>query len=324
MKSTLKILFLDFWDQFDNNNNLIIDALKDYYNLQILNGNNTQNPDVIFYSNFGISNILYKDIIRIYVTGERDCPDFNLCDYAIGLVDLTFSNRYYRFNIFHMYEDQITQIKKDLIFSYPIPTNRESFCCVVSNIERNPIFFDFYQNLSKYKKIYSGGRWNNNIGESIKNKFLFLNQHKFNICFENELIPGYVTEKIYHAFLCDTIPIYWGDEFVNKEFKDMEFININNYKDINEAIEIIKEIDNNDNLYLSMINKNRETNLPTLDKEINNLGSFLFQSIQRGKTINLNRGIEKKMFSYLEAIYQLQNSPTYKLFRKCKQFFTKL
>ena len=34
--------------------------------------------------------------------------------------------------------------------------------------------------------------------------------YRFVLCFENELYPGYVTEKVFDAWTAGTIPIYWG------------------------------------------------------------------------------------------------------------------
>lgn len=35
-------------------------------------------------------------------------------------------------------------------------------------------------------------------------------QYRFALVFENNRVPGYVTEKITNALLADTVPIYWG------------------------------------------------------------------------------------------------------------------
>jgi hypothetical protein len=49
------------------------------------------------------------------------------------------------------------------------------------------------------------------FGNQVKHKFPVGNQFKFTIAFENDLYPGYVTEKLLEAYLCRSIPIYWGD-----------------------------------------------------------------------------------------------------------------
>lgn len=318
-KNILKVRFEDFWTSFDIKDNFILQALKEYFTVEIVTSKDSSKPDVVFFSNFGLKNYKYSNCIRIYITGEADCPNFNICDYATGLVDLKFSNRYLRLNFFYLSKDQYIELKQNSMENICDLINRESFCCIVSNKERNPIFFNFYNKLSKYKKISSGGKWNNNIGVNVNNKFKFINKFKFNICFENELIEGYVTEKIYHSFLCDTIPIYWGSDYVNYEYQGFKFIYINKYNTIDEAIKDIIEIDNNNDLYLSLIKNNKKRVLPILNNEITKLGEFLNSSINQGSIINYNRGIYNKFYLYMKSLYELQNSSLYKIYRQLKK-----
>ena len=82
-----------------------------------------------------------------------------------------------------------------------------------------------------------------------------------------KVIHGYCTEKIIDAFKTRTIPIYYGDKNIEEEFKKTSFINCNNKKDIDKVIDKIKEIDNNDDLYLKMINEKMRQ---YYDKTVNN------------------------------------------------------
>jgi len=49
------------------------------------------------------------------------------------------------------------------------------------------------------------------FGNRVKHKFPLGSEFKFTISFENDSYPGYVTEKLLEAYLCGSIPIYWGD-----------------------------------------------------------------------------------------------------------------
>jgi len=77
----------------------------------------------------------------------------------------------------------------------------------------------FFEILSAYKRVDSGGRWNNNIGGAIGDRYNnfraskceWLQDYKFHICFENSSYPGYLTEKLFDAYAAGCIPIYWGD-----------------------------------------------------------------------------------------------------------------
>ena len=76
----------------------------------------------------------------------------------------------------------------------------------------------FFDKLSTYKQVSSGGRFRNNIGGAVADKKAFQADHKFAIAFENTSYDGYCTEKLMEAFAAGTIPIYWGDPNVAKDF----------------------------------------------------------------------------------------------------------
>lgn len=58
------------------------------------------------------------------------------------------------------------------------------------------------------------GNWKRNTSDLQNNfnnnKNEFLKQYRFNLCAENTLSDGYVTEKIFNAISCDCIPLYAG------------------------------------------------------------------------------------------------------------------
>lgn len=101
----------------------------------------------------------------------------------------------------------------------------------------------------------------NNIGKTIDSKLNFQSKHKFVIAFENTSTPGYTTEIIVHAFAAGTIPIYWGNPEITKEFNPGSFINCHDYgltekgesKVILKIVDEIKRIDNDDFLYFKML-----------------------------------------------------------------------
>ncbi len=51
------------------------------------------------------------------------------------------------------------------------------------------------------------------------------------------------------------VPIYFGHEDVKKEFNTKSFINFNDFKDIDEFIKHIIEVDKNDKLYRNYLNE---------------------------------------------------------------------
>ena len=252
-KKTVKVKFVDFHKGFDPFNNDFYINLSEKYNVVL-----SENPDYLFYSVFGLEHLNY-DCIRIFYTGECYTPNFNECDYAIGFDRLDFGDRYIRIPIYRMnqYKEAYKQLFNRKPFTKEDLDKKEGFCSFVySNCFAQSARARMFDLLSRYKLVSSGGRYKNNIGGAVKDKNAFLNKHKFCIAFENASFAGYTTEKIVDAFAAYTLPIYYGDPDVIKDFNEKAFINCNNYSSLEEAIEYIKEIDQNDERYLQMMNEN--------------------------------------------------------------------
>lgn len=255
---TINICFVDFWNSFNENENVFIDTLKKHFEVKIVNPKDAQ---YVFYSLFGRDYLrLSRDKIFIFCTPENLCPDFNVCDYAIGFDMLDYGDRYFRmpYYVSKKYRHLVNLAEsKHKSNNIELLRQKTKFCSItVSNkgcaVSRREEFFNL---LVQYKMVDSGGRWNNNIGGPVRDKYTFDIEHKFSIAFENSSRPGYTTEKIIEAFAAKTIPIYWGDPEISKYFNERSFINANGYESFTDVIEIIKEIDNDDDLYMSYINQ---------------------------------------------------------------------
>jgi hypothetical protein len=251
MLKKVKINFVDFWKDFDKHNNFIYNSLKLNYEVEI-----SEYPDYIFFSNFGYDFLNYSDAIRIFYSGESIIPDFNLCDYAIGFHFLQFEDRYMRLPLFVLYDQELIKAEKkhqdnDKILSY-----KTDFCnFIYSNSKGDRKRKLFFEELSKYKFVSSGGSFLNNMGgKRVENKYLFQQKFKFTIAFENSHENGYTTEKILQAFSAKTIPIYWGNPKVEEDFNGKSFINCHSFKNFSQVIDLIKQIDSDDELFLRYIN----------------------------------------------------------------------
>lgn len=276
---TIKIDFIDFHRNFDKENNDFTNILRERYNVVI-----SKNPDYIFYSSFG-KNYLKYDCIRIFYTGECITPDFNHCDYAMAFDRLLIGDRYLRLPLYRIFKyrqfyDRLFTPQRNII-----DAEEREFCdFVYSNCFADDIRERLFKSLSEYKRVDSGGRYLNNVGGAIADKFDFQKRHKFSITIENGSYPGYSTEKIVEALAAGSIPIYIGDPDIANDFNENAFINGNRYSSIEEIVERVKEIDSNDELY----NKMRAENAVIEDKRNNDdLREFLFaifdQELERAK-----------------------------------------
>ena len=85
--------------------------------------------------------------------------------------------------------------------------------------------------------------------EEEKLKLLNKNPYKFLIAFENAVEDDYITEKIYHAYLTRSIPIFYGDKAVfDLVPANTSLIYANNYTP-KQLAELIQRIANDDSLY---------------------------------------------------------------------------
>lgn len=247
---TIKIKFVDEINQ--SYIDFMLEILKKRYDVLM-----TDEPDYIIYGPYGNHHLRYS-CIRIFYTSECYTPNFNECDYAIGFDRLDFGDRYMRIPLY-----QLFQYKKfyEMLKNRPVFTNEDlekktDFCnYVVSNSFVKDVRTEVFLKLCEYKRVNSGGRYLNNIGGAVKDKFAFQQKHKFSITFENCSYKGYSTEKIVDAFAANTIPIYWGDPDIDIDFNTNAFINCHQYSNIGEVVERVKEIDNDDDLYLKIMNE---------------------------------------------------------------------
>lgn len=250
-KNILKIKFLKY--PLMKTQQRLVDILREKFSVQLVD----KDPDFLVCSAFDTIEVLkYPDMVSILFTGENICPDFNVFDYAIGFDDLTFGDRYLRLPLYCFYPDFDSLCKgATLPESYEMMANRKFCSFVVSNGNgSDPIRAEFFKELNKYKKVDSAGRYMNNMGGGyLEDKRSFISEYKFNIAFENSSVLGYTTEKIMEPMVVNSIPIYWGNKDVAKDFNTESFVNLHDYSSIEACISHIIELDQDDDKYMSML-----------------------------------------------------------------------
>lgn len=272
--------FCGFFKNFDPYVFPISRMMLDSYHLEIAD---FKQADYVMFSTFDESHwSVPDDSIKIFYTGENITPDFNACDYAIGFDWMEFGDRYLRFPLYYTYGKELNLAleNRHLFNEEELRAMKQDFCSItVSNANRNPVFKELFEALSKYKRVNSGGRWMNNVGGPVADKMTFDRRHKFSIACENSASPGYTTEKLVQAFAAKTIPIYWGDPLVSRVFNTKAFINVNDFASVDEVVNRIKMIDNSDELYLQMMREpalvseayNRENQMAVLKRFSDNI-----------------------------------------------------
>lgn len=247
----IKINFTDFWPNLDKKDNYFYNLLIKKYKVVI-----DDNPDILFYSCYSNEYLKYK-CIRIFYTGENVKPDFLMCDYAFSF-DFNKSNNHFRLPLYSLYVDHHRMLDQVMTLKTREEAksawdSKSKFCCMVVSNENSSKRIQFFKNISQIKQVDSGGAVLNNVGGKVADKFEFIKDYKFVLSFENESQPGYTTEKILEPIFTDCIPIYWGNELVNKDFNSNRFINYDDFVSEEALINKMIEIDNNDDLAIAML-----------------------------------------------------------------------
>jgi hypothetical protein len=84
--------------------------------------------------------------------------------------------------------------------------------------------------------------------KDTRSKFQASKDFRFVFAFENDLFPGYVTEKVIEAWATGAIPLYWGSdplEYINPK----SIINLNDFNSFQEFLARIAEVNNSRTLW---------------------------------------------------------------------------
>lgn len=249
----IKINFTDFWGGFVPEESFFYRFLSRYYKVVL-----APDPDYLFYSCGGYDHLRYPHSVKIFFTGENIVPDFNVCDYGIGFHHLQFEDRYLRFPLFLIHKDSWEDLPHlEQKTAAPPEWAQRRFCNFVysNGREADPLREYFFRELSKYKRVDSGGRYLNNIGGPVADKLDFLSHYKFTIAFENCAMSGYTTEKILDPMRVSSLPVYYGDPHIDTDFNPASFVWVESRAHVEEAIEEIIRLDKDDPAYLEKLSQ---------------------------------------------------------------------
>jgi len=119
----------------------------------------------------------------------------------------------------------------------------------INNPQQTRLFV--VKELSKISKVSVYGR---SVGNYVEDKISEAEKFWFNLCFENDFYPGYVTEKILEAWLAKSIPIYWGSD-ANNILNPKAYVNFNDFLSVNEFVKYILELYSDEKRMIEMISQ---------------------------------------------------------------------
>ena len=185
---------------------------------------------------------------RVFLGWENVRANWNIADYVLDSDYYANNPRHKRWPIWAAWNTNVLlQPKKPELF-----LNKKKFACMVVSNANAKERIEFFNRLSRYKKVDSGGRYLNNVGGPVADKRNFIQDYKFVLSFENSTYPGYTTEKLIEPMLVNSIPLYWGNEQVGQDFNTDSFVHVNRFSSFDEAIERIIELDNDEEQYMQM------------------------------------------------------------------------
>ena len=258
----IRIYYNGFWPNFNTTHfNKLFELV---YNKKIIN-DTPENSTILVESLFSNSMLNTKKWEYTYFfRGESEINiPYDQSQYDCILGTTKINNKYIPFPLFLL----TTLEHIDYHYTFPIKNklvvpNINGILIIVGGNDIVPIRKEIIKRLEDFKlPLYFGGKYRNNIGGSIESEFgtpefyKILSNYKFILTFENSSEDYYISEKIFHGFMSNTIPIYWGSKKIDTFFNKNRYINIDNiYSDdwINNIIILM----NNDQLYLNMVNQN--------------------------------------------------------------------
>lgn len=329
----VKINFVNFWGNFNKEDNFITEIIKTKYQVEI-----SENPDYVFASVLGedMDFLKYEDAIRIFYTGENVIPDFNLYDYAIGFCHLKFSDRYMRYPLYRnkIYRENWKKAQlKHTIPRREYEQKHTGFCnFVYSNSQIvMPEREQLLNMMDLYKRVDCGGRYRNNVGGPVADKLEFCSNYKFTIAVENTSSPGYTTEKLIDAWAAGTIPIYYGDPLIAKEFNNKAFVNCHDCDNFEDVMEVVKKLDTNDDAYAEMMSEPICMFSENSDETDSELRDFILHILSQPKECAYRRdryAWGKVYENRLIGLYELKNNviikALYKTYKTLKSTMFKL
>lgn len=246
-RPTITIAFRDFWKGFDPADNWWMRLLSTRYRVEF-----SDEPQLTIFSCYGTTHRQMRGT-KVFVNWENRPWSFADRDWAFTS-DIRRSPRHHRLPLWVAHLDELGD---PAAYGPPAdgdPADRGFASVVVSNADcsaRERI----HDLLNEYSPVASGGRHRNNVGGPVDDKLGFISKYKFHIACENSRYPGYATEKLLHGLYARTVPIYWGDPLITRDFNPHRFINVRDPADERTLLARVRELDRDPVAYREMLDQ---------------------------------------------------------------------
>jgi alpha(1,3/1,4) fucosyltransferase len=191
-----------------------------------------ERPDVIVFGPYGFNLPPPGDYLRVGYICENYAYDGPPCDFVFTVSEQVLPHTPTARIQWHGIDPE-TLVKPSAHDAEQIFHAKTRFCNFVYS-NRVPYREQIFTRLSKYKRVDAPGVSMRNmpgIDEGVppgqsrwETKRQFLAQYKFTLALENEIFPGYQTEKLYDSMLANSMPAYVGDPDVARLFNPLSFV----------------------------------------------------------------------------------------------------
>lgn len=143
-----------------------------------------------------------------------------------------------------------------------------NFCIFTSHMDypRNEIYRVFKKEfvVDGYGSYFDKKIKNHNKSSFVKKNIL--KNYSFNLCPENNCLPGMIGQNVCDAFCSGSLAVTWTDRYIDLEYNKNAFINLIDYQNDNfvEVIKLLKD----DNFLQKFTKEPLLKNKPNLEKEI--------------------------------------------------------
>ena len=216
----LRLACLDWYPGFDHSH-IYVRLIAKALSCKIIDSD-VDCADIILVGPYGRHKFSLKKKswqIIIFASGENTRPDYRICDISFTLDLCSYGGRNLRIpawaSEFDFWGDapaatynfhqtsQLLSTNRPLSVK-PFQTTMPCIAAIFSTYEQNRIsvlqqFEKHSVILTKIGKLWGNGELQRDSDILFPAKHPILVDHPFNLCFENSISPGYITEKILHA-----------------------------------------------------------------------------------------------------------------------------
>jgi hypothetical protein len=215
--------------------------------------------------------------VKIFFTGENERPPEGRWDAYLSFDMHSFSGRNAYLPLWWItssdllvptvspYLGRAITIEEMLSPRIPNLEKRDKFCVAFIG-KAYPFRMHALSAISKIGEVdVYGGIARNTRQSRAEEKYEISQQYKFVFAFENDLYPGYVTEKVPEAWATGAVPLYWGSDpagFLNQN----SMINLANFPTLEDFVERVKEVNQNHELWMEYASQPLLIRKPSLNQ----------------------------------------------------------